>query len=266
MYRKIGAWAAAGLLSLVLAAPLAYGQDTVRLGGSGDAKATTLAYDGQVDTVLTRGVRSGHGFHHPFHSHFFGHSHFIGHSHFFGHNHFIGRGFYGRGFYGGNFGWYRPWYYASWYYPSYYYPTYYYPSYYPCYSSYYTSTYAYYPVSADVASAVPARTYRPIYVSPERETLPPPINGSQPPTGNGTYPYDGGPAVPVPLPGKSDPLPMKQQPAPKIVPGDGRLVYLPATPAASTTGGSSFAYPAYGETQTTNFATDRVGVTAQAKK
>jgi len=66
-----------------------------------------------------------------------------------------------------------------------------------------------------------------------------------------TYPYDGGPAVPVPMP-KAAP---DQLNVPRTLPDapTDRAVALPAS------GGSKFAYPAYGDKpQKTQFAADRV--------
>jgi hypothetical protein len=66
-----------------------------------------------------------------------------------------------------------------------------------------------------------------------------------------TYPYDGGPAVPVPMP-RPVPEEFNPQPQPDVPPGT-RAVSLPAS------GGSKFAYPAYGDKpQKTQFAADRV--------
>jgi hypothetical protein len=71
----------------------------------------------------------------------------------------------------------------------------------------------------------------------------------QVPPQEGIYPYDGGPANPVPLP-KVDPLPQRGNP---IDPAKGRVVSVPAKPA-------KFTYQAYGEkpaAPATVFAQDR---------
>jgi hypothetical protein len=80
---------------------------------------------------------------------------------------------------------------------------------------------------------------------------------------NGTFPYDGGPANPVPLPkGAPAPAPVPapaKLPAAKAPPGT-LFISIPAqvetaAPVRQTT---QFAYPAYGEdTRTTSFGTDR---------
>jgi hypothetical protein len=75
----------------------------------------------------------------------------------------------------------------------------------------------------------------------------------------GPYPYDGGPANPVPMPTVEQPAPA--QPAPTLGPrrvapqaGQGLHVSIPDSPRPST----GFAYPAYGEdNRATSFATDR---------
>jgi hypothetical protein len=87
-----------------------------------------------------------------------------------------------------------------------------------------------------------------------------PVPRPYPPDGQGgTFPYDGGPANPVPLPKNNEPM--------KLTPGDGRLVYIPSTPVAAFRGSSGFAYPAYGESQpASTFGTDRLAVTTTTRK
>jgi hypothetical protein len=91
------------------------------------------------------------------------------------------------------------------------------------------------------------------YMPPADVVVPP-----QPPA-NGTYPYDGGPAAPVPMP-QMLPSPTRVPPKPAPVPADGRVVSLPQKP------GGKWAYPAYGEqAKRTSFAEDRTLLT-KAKK
>ena len=243
-------WMLAPLLILAGSTPLARGDDTFRLDTRVDeVTVTTLAYDGQSETLLMRGVRVGHGIHHHhgFHHHHFGHHH-LHHHHFVGHRGIHGRGWGGIGWGGwggpGWGSWYAGWggyggggYYAPLCYPSVYYTP-------VCYS-----TPAYcgansYPVSGDVAAGLSARIYRPAIASPStnREHLP----GPQPYPADrqgSTLPYDGGPVNPVPLPKNIRPAPMN------LTPGDGRLISIPSTPAPEATGSSGFAYSAYGESQ-----------------
>jgi hypothetical protein len=247
MRRSTWIGAAAGLLGVLLAAPATRADDdTVRLGGNIDAKTTTLAFDGQSDTLLMRGVRGGFGHHHGFvHGHRFVHHHGFGYARF---------GFYGgyRGFYGGGYygaGYYRPYYYG--YYNSCYYAPYAYVSPYYTYrpSAYYVSG-SYYPVNGDV-QGYQAQTLKPTFYQAHSQQYQP-----MPPAEGGTFPYDGGPVNPIPLP-KGDQAPI-YQPVPKTVPGDGRLVSLPAAQPAKT-GSSGFAYPAYGQQPqgSGGFATDQ---------
>jgi hypothetical protein len=82
---------------------------------------------------------------------------------------------------------------------------------------------------------------------------------SAPPAGSLTYPYDGGPADPVPMP-KAPQTEEKKPSAPPMVPLEGRTVSLPAKPAAKP----KYTYPAYGEEPgRTGFAQDRVTVVKQ---
>jgi len=60
-----------------------------------------------------------------------------------------------------------------------------------------------------------------------------------------TFPYDGGPARPVPMPDKPVPMPDGETPsksgAPKLGPAE-RMISIPTAPAKK-----SYSYPAYGE-------------------
>ena len=76
---------------------------------------------------------------------------------------------------------------------------------------------------------------------PSADTLPPQGPAVQPNQSNdGTFPYDGGPASPVPMP-KTDPGP-QGTPNKSFAPGEGRLVSLPLVPAKP-----KYTYPAYGD-------------------
>lgn len=148
----------------------------------------------------------------------------------------------------GYYGYYRPWgWYGGWGYPyySYYsYPVYSYPSYY--YYSPYAVSY-YYPVNGAVGAAGAANSGDQILIQPR--TLP---------NTNGNFQYDGGPTNPVPLPGgAAPPAPVPstsptRRPA-ATAPLDGKLVSVPAAKPSS----EKFAYPAYGEKRSTNFAETR---------
>jgi hypothetical protein len=86
----------------------------------------------------------------------------------------------------------------------------------------------------------------------------PPADAPAMPPADTTYPYDGGPALPVPMP-KVQPNPTQ---VPPPVPADGRVVSLPKKSSGK------WAYPAYGEqAKRTSFAEDRTLLTrAQPKK
>lgn len=267
MLRSFGALAAVGAL-LLSGAQNAWGQsdDTYRLGGKvGDGTTTKLAWDGQDETVLTRGYRGGFGYG-GFRGGFHG-GYRVGYGGFYGgHRGYYGGyrvgygggyrvgygGYYGGGYGGGYYGGYAaPYASYSYYTPSYYYAA---PLYYsqPCYT---------YPINGGITGA---QTYQPMIVNPAQEKLPQPY--TQPmPSADGTYPYDGGPKAPVPLP--KDPTIPQYQPGLKVVPAsDGRLVSLPGGQQKTATQGG-FAYPAYGEQmQATTFASDRSVVTTAAAK
>jgi len=284
MLRSYGAWAAAGVVTLVLGAPTARADDdTYRLGGkAGDADTRTLGWDGEENgTTLTRGYRGGVGH--------YGYGHYHG-GYYGGYRHvgYYGGGYRHVGYYGGGYrhvgfygGYYRPYvgyyggYYGGGYYGGGYYgggycapyvytapvyystPTYYYSQ--PCYT---------YPISVTVGGAAPAVTYRPSYQyqAPAPAPYQQPMPGAP---GDGTYPYDGGPVAPVPLPKDPSQTPSVQPGLKVLVPpqGDGRLVSLPAAQKTQT-GTGGFAYPAYGEQQPSGFASDRLptGTTAQKRK
>jgi hypothetical protein len=280
MRYRLTAVCAAGLAALALGVPRAgAADDTLRLGGGLDATTSTLAFDGTVDTTLTRGVRgsvghvgfrgAGVGYRGGFRGGFYGGN----------------RGWYGgyRGWYGGNRGWYGGyggyggWYggyggYGGWYggygYYPYWYGNYWYPpvyltvapSYYAAPPVYYAANYSYYPVSQGYLAGSAGLTLRPsIQVAPSQSQLPYPnvVPGTPMPGPGGSYNYDGGPANPVPLPGNTTEPPAFKAPTPQIVPSDGKFVSYPAASTTSTKS-SIFAYPAYGETTTPSaFASDR---------
>jgi len=151
-----------------------------------------------------------------------------------------------RGFYGG----YRGWggYYGGYggYYPSYYSSYYSYPVYsysYPVYSSYY-----YYPCATVMAAPATTLEYgiSPSTPTPSEsapaQTLPSPSlkTPAAPPMPrvDGTYPYNGGPATPVPMPRGDESMMLPRVPTPLL----DRVVSLKDEP---TTG--KYVYPAYGE-------------------
>src|SRR5579884_1895477 len=188
--------AAAGLV------PAVRGDDTIRLNIPAAVDAPTLRLDGKgvdADTVDVRGYYRG-----GFRGGYIGHAHYAYRGHYWGgyRGYYAGyRGFYGygyRGFYGypyyagyrGFYGCYAPSYYS---YPSVYYV-----------SDCCAPTYYYLPISSTVttsAATVPL-TGRPAVVppmapvTPAAEQLGPPAERRDP-----TYPYDGGPTLPVPMPG-----------------------------------------------------------------
>jgi len=123
---------------------------------------------------------------------------------------------------------------------------------------YYYPSYSWCPITLDDANAGYNVT---LNMEPRGAANVTPPATTTPPTGsaNGTYPYNGGPANPVPMPhGAQQP---QQQPAPatqpaprKTVPLEGIPISLPGrTPVAQ-----KYTYPAYGETSgRTQFAEDR---------
>jgi hypothetical protein len=213
-------------------------QDTIRLGGTGDATVQSLVFDGQADTeqVYWRGgVRGGvywrgggyrpyAGFYRPY----------------------VYRPFAYRPYYA-----FRPYFAYRPYAYSYYTPGYYYaPSYYGSYD-YPPPAYGYYvnPISANIpampnAVVLGSSSYSqgPIFQTqapPQGRTLlPPPRND------DGTFQYDGGPNVPMPVPADDGTTPTFRQKRP-TVPLDGKLVSIPARDA-------KYSYPAYGEAPTSS--------------
>ena len=120
----------------------------------------------------------------------------------------------------------------------YYASSYYYPYYYPSSAYYYTPAPFYCPISAAAVPLMPpADGYN---LPPAQETLPPPA----PVPPGGTFPYDGGPRVPMPMPGV-EPAPFGVPPrgVTPTVPLDGRPVSL----QVRSTTAPKWTYPAYGE-------------------
>ena len=173
------------------------------------------------------------------------------------------RGFYG-GFYRPYYSFYRPYYYPrvyssfSFYYSAPYfrygyYRPYVYSYYYAPPVYYYSAPYYYCPIS-DTAPTMPYATtlglragYTAPQSAPDAVTAPAPL-----PPADGTYPYDGGPANPVPQPSARP-----AAPATPPVPLEGRPVSLPAPE-------KKYTYPAYGEGKT-SFAQDRVAPPALSR-
>jgi hypothetical protein len=130
-----------------------------------------------------------------------------------------------------------------------YWPGYYYPSYY--YSSYASDPLLYYypenvyvvPNGSSVRSIMPPVT--------GEETLPVP----QPLPNDGTYPYDGGPANPVPIP-QADPAPGRKA-GPTLTP-DGRVVAIEKAP--------KYSYQAYGAKPVTRKVSEERQLAAKPAK
>jgi hypothetical protein len=219
---------------LLLAAQSAKAQDTIRLGGTGDAKVQNLLDDGQsdIEQVYYRGGYRGWG----------------GGYRGWGGNR--GWGYGGWGYRGwGYAGWgYRPWLaYRPFYRPYWYASSYYAPSYYPSYY-YGQPAYSYYnnPCAGDNAEMPPATVLGSTSSYAQRpviEKMPYPVTSSRE-SSDGTFHYDGGPAYQTPLPVQNRPAPAGPQKRP-TVPLDGKLVSIPGPT------GASFSYPAYGETPST---------------
>ncbi len=201
------------------------------------------ASDDDTQLVAYRGgYHGGHAHYGGYRAYGGYHAHY-GHYHsHYGHYH----SHYYRPYVNFNFGYggyYRPYYY-SYYRPSYYYyspPVYY----------YYSAPYSYYcPIVQSVTpsnyeggagSLYPTKPIEPMRRADEFSV--PPLPQEE----EGTFPYNGGPANPVPMP-RVDPLPQKAAP---VDPTQGRVVSLPA-PAPKYT------YRAYGEKVTpTDSRTDR---------
>jgi len=189
------------------------------------------------------------GFHNGFHSSFHRGFHNGFHSSF---HHGFHRGF-SRSFFFNGF-----WPFYGYGYRNFYYPGYYsgYGYGYSPYYDYAPSVYYYSPLCSYPASLTTTYSgYSPVMPLAPQDGGPVPGGGPVPRPGtveDGTYPYDGGPASPVPMP-RADPVPSREpaRPAPKP---EGRIVSLPAPK-------TQFAYPAYGEkTAPTSFAQDRPAV------
>lgn len=252
-------WKPALALGAVLAATGAASagdRDTVQLaGGPGGSTTMTLGGRGTAAQAATEDTELARGYH--------GGGHYGGyHGGHYGWGGGYGgyRGYYGgyrggyysgyRGYYGG--GYYRP-YYASYYRPYYGYGGGYYGGglgyggfYTNYYNSYYPSYYGggcgvYLGISggsavAGVPTVVPGTNFaRPVDTQPMAQPVPP--------GGDGTFPYDGGPANPVPLP-KIDPqaIPPANPSATATdlpVSGKAKSPFVPAT--------TPYKYKAYGE-------------------
>ena len=245
---------------------------TLRLGDVPTMKLGKTGIDADTELVRHSGGFSrggsfsrGGGFHHSgFHSGF----HNGGFHNGFHHNGFHHNGFHHNGFNRSFFfAGFRPSFYGYRnFYSPYYYPRYslyaggygydygygYRPSYYYAPPVYYYYPSCSYPISLTTTTF---SAYSPVMPLAPQDGGPVPGGGPVPRPGgveDGTYPYDGGPASPVPMP-KADPVPSRDPVRPTPKP-EGRIVSLPA----STT---SFAYPAYGEKAApTSFAQDRPAV------
>jgi hypothetical protein len=223
---------------------------TFNLKGSGDADVIDVAHRGGFHGGYGHVGYHGYG-HHGYGYHGYGHHgygyHGYGHHGYgyrgygYGYRGYAGFGYGYRSFYRGYYGYYPRYYgyYAS--YPYYYAAPYYYSPSLDCYPPLY-------PIS-DVTVATPSFSLR-LGSTAAVESVPYPQLLS-PDAAPRTYPYDGGPAVPVPLPKAAPEQLTPPRPLPDA-PAD-RSVSLPAS------GGSKFAYPAYGDKpQKTQFAADRV--------
>lgn len=139
-----------------------------------------------------------------------------------------------RGFHGGYFG---PRYVGGLYtyYPSFYSSPVYYS--YPVYSTYYYS-----PCALVTAAPTTTLQYRIVPSTPApAPSTPTPADPAPPmPNADGTYPYNGGPAAPVPMPrGGDEAMTLPRVPTPVV----DRWVSLKAEPVTG-----KYIYPAYGET------------------
>lgn len=258
MFRTNWAASLAALLTLAAGAAQAGPQDSHRPGGQANAPVVKLkGFKGEANTLQVRGaphhgysVGRGHSFQHGYsggYARSFQHGYAGGYGRSFQHGY---AGGYGHSF---HYGYYRPNYYS--YYGSRFYRPYFYgydrpfwgfalgsglwPGYYgspiiyppPVYDSYcppgISLPSVVYSVLGTKLRAVeePSR----IEAVPSPSIIVPPVDG--------TYPYDGGPVIPVPMPG-SAPAPTKAPAA--TVPLDGRLVSIPAP-------SNKYQYLAYGE-------------------
>jgi hypothetical protein len=203
-------WKLALALGAALAATSATSAgDTVPLTGAGGATLTlggqgTAAQAAGEDNELTHGRRWGGGWGY--------------------------RGGYRTGWYGGGWGgYYRPAYY--YYAPRVYYPTYYRVA--PVYPTYYYNDCApgvsfTFGISGGAASGAPALTLG------ARPVVPQPMPSVGP---DGTFRYDGGPAIPVPLP-KADP---------QLIPPANPLPSATDLPISGKPKPAPYKYKAYGE-------------------
>jgi len=275
-YHIMGALA----VGLVFAASSAtWAAEIIRLGGPSAESTIQGATDTELVRIYGRGSYGG-GYGRGSYGGGYGRGYYGGNYGGYGRGYYggnyggYGRGYYGgyyggygRGYYGGHYGHHhRPYYYGGYYggyrpYYGNYYSSYYSNSYYG--NSYYGSPY-YYGIAYDGYAVAPVTTLQ-ATVYPQTQIAPPqpysqPVMPPASDSGNGTFPYNGGPASPIPQPSDS-PVPMNNAPR-GIVPLDGKLVSLPgettgdvsvvpsiqrwtfvSTPVAPT----RIAYPAYGE-------------------
>jgi hypothetical protein len=263
-------WKPALALGAVLAtsgAVSAADRDTIPLFGGSSSTTMTLGGQGTAaqaateDNELTHGYkyryggyRGGYGFGYygGYRGYYGGYGGYRGYGrHYAGYGGYYGGyrgGYYGgyRGYgYAGYYGGYRPYYggYSSF---SYYQPAYYssYYASYPVYSAYYDcGPSIYLGVGGATGIGAPVVTLgtdfaRPAEVAqPAPEAAQPMVPPSAP--GNGTFPYDGGPANPVPLP-KADPNAMPPV-NPALIATDLPISLKPKSAV------SPYRYKAYGE-------------------
>jgi hypothetical protein len=196
------------------------------LGGKGTAAQAAAA-----DTELARGY-------HGYHGHY-------GWGGGYGYRGYYG-GYYGgyRPYYGGfysSYSFYRPSFYYSSFYRPYYYSSFYYPTF-PVYSSYYSFGYGpsfYLGIGGGATSGAPAVTLGGSSFAPPAVSGSEPARPMAPPVApDGTFPYDGGPANPVPLP-KADPNAI-----PPANPSNATDLPISGKPKPAAT---PYKYKAYGE-------------------
>jgi hypothetical protein len=196
---------------------------TMTLGGTG-----TAARAATEDTELTGGRRYG-GYYGGYYGYRGGYGGYRG-GYYGGYGY---RGYYYGGYrpyYGGysSFSYYRPAYYYA---PRVYYPSYYYATY-PVYPTY-GGVGIYLGIGGGAGTGAPAVQLGTSFAQPAAsQPMAPPVA-----PGDGTFPYDGGPANPVPLP-KADPQ--------AIPPANPTATDLPISlkPKTATT---PYKYKAYGE-------------------
>jgi hypothetical protein len=246
-------WATLAAGAILAGGEAAWASDTVRLGGP----AAQAGVDGGTDTFLVHrrgGYGGGFGGRSYYGGGYGGRSYYGGG---YGGRSYYGGGYGGRSYYGGYYG--RPFvsvgFYGRPYYSGYYRP-YYYPSYYPTYyPTYYSQPYYsydaeyYYPIAGQVQQAATVQGNG-SYQSPAPQIFIPHGNS------DGTFPYDGDPRNVVPMPSQNN----RPNPAPGVLPIDGKLVSLPneinggvlpvglpAPPRVSTPTAPRVTYPAYGD-------------------